>query len=655
MRMSDSNNDKDRDRELGMEREITRRDFLNGVSIAVGSSLIAANSPWVAAFGIPQSPFAPEKDPGYNPPAKTGMRGAHDGSWEVAHNLRDGNNEAWAESVDDGESYDLIIVGAGISGLAAAYFYRKFAGQQQKILLLDNHDDFGGHAKRNEFQGTKGLLLGYGGTQSIEAPGNYSKVSIGLLQELGIDVKRFYKYYDQKLFDSMHLTEAVFFDKETFGEDRLVPQKGLHYFGVDFTLENVAQIPITEEARKDLLRLQHASVDYMPDLTPEQKQAKLIKTSYKNFLLNYVKVHPDVVKVFQSSTHDLYTVGIDAVSAHDCAREGYPGFGGMTLPPNHEENAEKDEPYIFHFPDGNASIARMLVRSLMPGSLPGHTMEDIVTARADYARLDDASSPIRIRLNSTAVKVKHVGDPATAKEVEVTYVRGGQAHRVRGATCILACYNMIIPYMCPEMSDKQKDALAYAVKMPLVYTNVQISNWKAFQKLGVSGIYAPGAYFSNVTLDFPVSMGGYHFPSSPDESCLLHLLRTPCKPGLDCKDQYRAGRGQLVTTTFETFERQIRNQLGRILSPGGFDPARDIQAITVNRWPHGYSYEYNELFEPFDHPASERPCVTARQPFGKIKIANSDADGHAYTNTAIDQAYRAVRETVGEKATGTSS
>jgi spermidine dehydrogenase len=644
--------DKDQDRELGMGREITRRDFLNGVSIAVGTSLVAVNSTWLEAFGLPQSPVAPEKDRSYYPPAKTGLRGSHDGSWEVAHDLRDGKDKDWAQSVDDGESYDLVVVGAGISGLAAAYFYRKFAGQQSKILVLDNHDDFGGHAKRNEFQAGNRVLLGYGGTQSIEAPGNYSKESIGLLKELGINVRRFYKYYDQKLFDSMHLQEAVFFDKETFGADRLVPQKGLHYFGLNFAMENVSRIPIAEAARKDLLRLQHASVDYMPDLTPEQKKSKLIKTSYKDFLLQYAKVHPDVVKVFQSSTHDLYAVGIDAVSAADCAREGFPGFKGMRLPESHEENPELDEPYIFHFPDGNASIARMLVRSLVPGTIPGHTMEDIVTARANYARLDDANSPIRVRLNSTAVRVKHTGDSdpqpdlKTAKEVEVTYVRGGKAHRIHAAHCILACYNMVIPYLCPEMPDKQKEALAYGVKMPLVYTNVQISNWKAFQKLGVSAIYAPGAYFTNITLDFPVSMGDYHYPSSTDESCLLHLLRTPCEPGLNCKDQYRAGRWELVNTKFETFERQVRDQLGRTLGAGGFDPSRDIQAITVNRWPHGYAYEYNELFEPLDQPESERPCVIGRQPFGRIRIANSDADGHAYTNTAIDQGYRAVREIV---------
>jgi spermidine dehydrogenase len=630
------------DRELGMDRSISRRDFLNGVGIAVGASLVAG-SPWVEAFGIPDSPFAPEKDPAYYPPAKTGMRGSHDGSFEVAHDLRDGKE--WPEAVSDNENYDLIVVGGGISGLASAYFFRKYAGAESKILVLDNHDDFGGHAKRNEFRSGNRLLLGYGGTQSIEAPANYSAVAKQLLQELGIDVQRFYKYYDQKLFASMKLEEATFFDKETFGEDRLVFEESAHYFGPRYSAKAAEQMPIAPEARRDLLRLQDAKVDYLPGLSPEQKRVRLIQKSYKDFLLQDVKAHPDVAKIFQTTTHDLYAVGVDAVSAYDCAQYGFPGFAGMTLPKRRSgDDQEEEEPYIFHFPDGNASIARLLVRSLVQGSAPGNTMEDIVTARMNYAKLDDAGSKVRIRLNSTAVRARHVGDPESAKEVEVTYVRGGQAHRVRAACCVLACYNMVIPYLCPEMLDKQKEALAYAVKIPLVYTNVQIKNWKAFQKMGLSSIYSPGGYFSNITLDFPVSMGDYKFPASSDESCVLHLLRTPCKPGLPCKDQYRAGRWELISTKFETFERNVRDQLGRILSPAGFDPATDIEAITVNRWPHGYAYEYNRLFEPLDRPASERPCVIGRQPFGRITIANSDADGHAYTNIAIDQGHRAVKE-----------
>jgi spermidine dehydrogenase len=264
----------------------------------------------------------------------------------------------------------------------------------------------------------------------------------------------------------------------------------------------------------------------------------------------------------------------------------------------------------------------------------------------DYAKLDQPDSRVRIRLNSTAVRVKHLGDPASAKEVEVTHVLAGRVYKVRGTASVLACYNCIVPYLCPEMSQLQKEALAYAVKQPLVYVNVQIRNWKAFQKLGVSGIYAPGSYFSSTVLDFPVSMGTYKFPSSPEEPCVLHLLRTPCKPGLTAKEQFKAGRYELLVTPYATFERKIREQLNRMLADGGFDSARDIQAITVNRWPHGYAYEYNPLFEPPDRPASERPCVIGRKPFGRITIANSDSDGHAYTNIAIDQAYRAVQEVI---------
>jgi spermidine dehydrogenase len=626
-----------KERALGMDSNITRRDFLNGIGIAVGARFIGPDRFFLETFGVPDSAFAPEKDPGYYPPAKTGLRGSHVGSFEVAHSLRDGKK--WPEAREEKETYDLIVVGGGMSGLSAAYFYRKAFGPNAKILVLDNHDDFGGHAKRNEFHSGGRLLLGYGGTQSIEGPGHYSADAIGLLKEIGIDVQRFYKYFDQNLYKSMNLKRATFFDKETFGVDRLVPGAGVHS-----TPEAIPQIPIDEAARKDLARLENEAVDYMADLTPEQKRVKLSKTSYRDFLLQSAKVHPDVVKVFQSAPHGLYGVGIDAISADTARGMGYPGFKGLPAPAReHGERGER-EPYIFHFPDGNASIARLLVRSLVPGCAPGNTMEDIVTAKMNYAKLDDPASSVRIRLNSTAIRALHLGDPATAKEVEVTYVRGGSAHRVRAAQCVLACYNMVIPYLCPEMSETQKEALAYAVKIPLVYTNVQIRNWKPFQKLGLNNVYCPGGYFSSFSLDFPVSIGEYKFPSSPEESCLLHLVRTPCHPGLACKDQYRAGRSDLLTTTFETFERNIRDQLARILASTEFDPARDIQAITVNRWPHGYAYEYNPLFEPLDRPDGERPCVIGRKPFGHIKIANSDADGHAYTNIAIDQAYRAIAE-----------
>lgn len=634
---------KRRNGDSGTAGSVTRRDFLNGCAVAVGGSLTPASPGW---FEVGEQGADSETDANYYPPRKTGMRGSHDGSWEVAHAMRDG--KAWENAIADTESYDLIVVGGGISGLASAYFFRTFSGPQSRILVLDNHDDFGGHAKRNEFRAGNRLLLGYGGTQSLEAPHHYSQVAFGLLQELGVDVDRFHKYFDQALYKSMNLKRATFFDAETFGRDVLLPGFGAHDPGTEYAAEILDKIPIAAAARQDLVRLQSARTDYLGG-SPEEKKRKLIKTSYRDYLLQYIKVHPDVIKIFQAAPHGLYGVGIDAVSAWDCYEMRYPGFGGIGIE-RPRDSPEEAEPYIFHFPDGNASVARLLVRRLIPGAVPGNTMEDIVTARVSYGRIDEPRTPVRIRLNSTVVRAKHVGDPERATEVELTYVRLGKAHNVRASHCVLACYNMVIPYLCPEMSEEQKQALHYCVKIPLVYTNVQIRNWESFRNLGLSSIYAPGGYFSTVALDFPVSMGEYRFPGSPTEACLLHLLRTPCKPGLPCKDQYRAGRWELLSTPFDAFELNIRRELGRMLAGGGFDPTRDVEAITVNRWPHGYAYEYNSLFEPLDRPDSERPCVIGRQPFGRIHIANSDADGHAYTNIAIDQGYRAVQEIVTRKA-----
>jgi spermidine dehydrogenase len=372
----------------------------------------------------------------------------------------------------------------------------------------------------------------------------------------------------------------------------------------------------------------------------------LAKISYAAFLTDVCKADPEVLPFFQTYTHDLFAVGIESVSALACYKNPddygayrYAGFEDMDL----GDQAEEAEPYIFHFPDGNASIARMLVRSLVPGTISGHTMQDIVTAPSDYGKLDQPSSPIRIRLNSTAVRARHIGSLDSAKEVEVAYVQNGRLATVKGKACVLACYNGMVPHLCPELPEQQKDALRYGVKEPLIYTHVAIRNWMAFYRLGTRQILSPGSYHSFTMLDFPVSLGEYRFPSTPEEPMVLFMLRTPCKPGLPRREQYRMGRYELLGTSFTTFERNIRDQLQRMLSPGGFDAGRDIAAITVNRWAHGYAYEYDSFSDPA-WPPDQRPCVVGRKQFGRISIANSDAGASAYTNTAIDQAYRAVHE-----------
>jgi spermidine dehydrogenase len=642
-----------RDRELGMQRNITRRDFLNGMAIGAGGAIA---SPWLEGLLAAQTvpPFAQDR-PGYYPPTRTGMRGSHPGSFEVAHALRDGTFwEKAGKPVETGEEYDLIVVGGGMSGLAAAYFYRKQAGASSRILILDNHDDFGGHAKRNEFHSHGRMLLINGGTVAIESPFPYSKEARGLLTELGIDPPALQKKYaGTSAFSGMGF--GYFFDKETFGSERLVTGAPGGFYGrqgvsgkwADF----LARTPLSAEAQRDIARIQEAKVDYMEGVPQAEKKARLSKMSYKDFLLNVVKAHPDVIPFYQTRTHGLYGIGSDAVPALDCWAIHFPGFQGMGLDRVPSKGltftalgeVTPQEEYHFHFPDGNASIARMLVRSLIPGSAPGNTAEDIVTAKVDYSRLDHADSSIRLRLSSTAVLARHVGDSANAKQVEVVYGRDQKAYSVRAKGTVLACWNMVIPYLCPALPAEQKDALHYGVKVPLVYTVVEVSKWEAFHKLGVRGVSCPGMYHSSINLDQGPTMGGYEPSKSPDESVLVHMLRTPCQPGLSAREQQRAGHYDLLATSFETFERNIRDQLARVLGSGGFDPARDIEAIIVNRWPHGYAYEYNPLWDP-DWPEGKRPCDIARQPFGRITIANSDAAAAAYTDQAIDQGYRAVQE-----------
>jgi spermidine dehydrogenase len=654
------------DHELGMRGNITRRDFLNGVAITAA----AASLPW-QAFAESQAqdseekcilaPVEAEMFTPYYPPALTGLRGSHSGAPDAAHCLRDETLfKTFGEPPAASESYDLITVGGGISGLSAAHFYRKKAGANARILILDNHDDFGGHAKRNEFTTGNAFRLGFGGTYSIESPAPYSPQARGLIEELGIDVASYPKYHDATLYGSLGMHPKFFFDKETFGADQLAAcpnafgggeRDYLDAGGNEAWKQFLDQAPIAPKAKQDFLRLLRDQKDYFPSLNSTAKKAKLARLSYANYLRDVVKVHEDVVKLFQAVPQPWFGLGIDAVSAQDAWGLGFPGFDGLKLDPAPGKGMNRDaipneeaEKYFFHFPDGNATIARLLVRRLIPDAIPGNSVADMILAKADYSKLDAPATPVKIRLNSTAVRVKHVGDAATAQEVDVSYIRGGKLYTARAKSCVLACWHVVIPYICQELPSKQLKALRSAQKVPLLYTNVALRNWNSFQKLGANAVYAPGCYHTRIGLDLAVSLGGYQCARKPEEPIVVHMMKTPGSPGQPSRIQHTLGRAELFSTNFETIERNIRDQLTRILSPGGFDPVRDITAITVNRWPHGYAYEYNSLFDSFWLEGGEIPCEVARKTHGRIAIANADAGAYAYTDEAINQAWRAVGE-----------
>jgi len=618
---------------------ITRRDFMNGFAMSLTAGTALSPLELLAMNQQMQSS-------NLYPPELVGLRGSHPGSFEVAHALAR-NGAYWAEPSDQTDrDYDVVIIGGGISGLSAAYLYRQRHGKNSRILVLDNHDDFGGHAKRNEFNVDGKQLICYGGSQSIAEPGSWSPVGKKLLKDVGIHTERFYDYFDRNYYKNRKLRNGLYFSGKQYTKDH-VSDNHLRSEIKDNEkeiLDVINTYPIAEASKVALFRLLSETENYLQGIESKESKINLLReTSYSDFLRKYVNVPEEVVQLYRDMARGLWGIGWDALSALDAYKSEMPGTRHLNLKIA-DESYERDEPYIFHFPDGNAGVARSIVRGLIPSAIPGTTMEDLVKARVDYNGLDLESSLVRIRLNSTAVKVKHT---LNEKAVDVTYIKDGSPYRVRGNHVIMACYNNIIPDICPEVPDVQKEAIAYATKMPLVYISVAVRNWNAFSNLGYRSFYIPQpTLMHSFGLDFPISMGGYNFTQNPDEPTVIHGTHVPLDPdkGLNAREQCIAGRTRLYEMSFDDFEKKIVSQMSGALRDGGFDAERDIAAITVNRWPHGYAYEYLDYSDPVEFNPNNGPHIAGRAQIGRISIANSDASAYAYLTGAIDAADRAVNE-----------
>ena len=630
-----------RDCALGLDRKITRRDFLDGALLAAGAlSAVALGKAAQAGSAI-------------YPPGLTGLRGQTPQSFAVLHALRDGTFWDNARAPQPtGEIYDLVVVGGGISGLAAAFLYRQQTGGKARVLILENCDDFGGHARRNEFTAGNGRkVIGYGGSQSLQTPSYFSPLVNQLLRDIAIDTKKFKSYYDQDWANRYELGPAVLFTREAFGTDRLVKV-------TEMAADWVPKTPLNDKAKRDLIELIDQPRDYLPGKSRAEKFDILSRTTYAKFLTDICAYDTQLVTYFQHATEGYFGVGIDAITALDAWGDWEPGFDGMDLgeQPHRTMSASArryltdPDPYIFHFPDGNAGVARALVRAMIPAALRGHGMESLVTAAADYGKLDVEGRPVRLRLNASVVKVAHDGAPGSAKSVTVTYMENGPLKTVAAGHVVFACWHRVIPHLTDELASGQIEALNDQQKVPLILANVLIRNWEALAKLGIRGFKAPSSFWHGAALDFPVSMGDYKFAARPGDPALLSLVKVPLgAKGSSPREQSLAGRRALVGLTFEEMEYEIRDMLGRALSGGGFDPARDIEAITINRWAHGYAREYLRPWDAF-WPDGKLPIESARKPWGRIAIANADSGAYAYANCAIDQAARAVRDLLGHSA-----
>ncbi|WP_374572068.1 NAD(P)-binding protein [Phenylobacterium sp.] len=638
------------DRELGMGRAISRRDFVYGAAALTGAIGVAGQAGLALAASDSAAVY---------PPLRHGMRGFHPGSFEPVHAL------AWAgqsppEGESTGEVYDLVVVGGGLSGLASAYFFRKQAGPKAKILVLDNLEGFGGHAQRNEFEYEGKRLIANGGSAYLVSPSDWSAEAKSIINDLEIAKGSPKDQTDGDLYRSRGMGGGVFFPKEVYGRDRLV--KG------DLsrpTPEFLAKTPMSARLRADLDKLMNGKTDYMAGMSSEQKIAALQSMSYRDYLLNVAKLSEEALFF----TQGVWCLGNDMASAWFAFFRHKPGFEGLglTRPDKSPEGAEaRADDYTL--PGGNSDVARLIVRSLIPDALPAGSFIDIADQRTDYTVLDRPSNATRIRQSSIVYNVRHLGakphllEPDT-REVLVSYLNGGKAYSVKAANVVLACMNNVSAFICPELPDVQKTALRTAVRAANQATNVMFRNWKAFEEAGLTGATAPNSFYGRMGLSSPRFFGPTTPSLSPSEPIIVSfstggnsgicanptMLQALCgeatpEPGTPADDQFRAVRHGLLGAPFEVFERQVRDLSARVLRGTSFDPARDIVAITVNRWPHGFATGRNDLFDPPLEPGAFPPPVVARQPWGRIAIANTDAGGVSTMQTAFDQAFRAVND-----------
>ena len=621
---------KTQDEILGMHRAITRRDFLQGMALGIAGAALGcktnSESTATASRAIDVTRLA-------------GLRGQDVASVKLAHGVRDGAfRELPRDIVDTNEAYDLIVVGAGFAGLAAAYVYQRERKGNARILILDNHDDFGGHARRNTFEWNGTTLIAPGGTFALEDPENSPPEAVEILNELGIDLARLEAFRDNTFMTRFKLSSGVFFDPRVYGNS--APQWVNRFFEMPYD-KFFAQAPLSAAARRELVELYSTRKNYLPDEATREQM--LTEMSWEKFIREVMGLGDHAVRFANLHATDLVGLGCDAVSA----LEGYhvgPGFFGMGGEGFYEENGVLHYGYepTTRYPDGNHTIARHLLKAILPEAVPGeNTMEGVFNSEVHYAAFDRASNNVRVRLRAMAVRMEHEGHEAD-KRVVVHYTQpDGRVYRVSARSAIMAGWGMVAKHIVPELPPAQLQALDQYRYTSVVYINVLLRHWRPMAELGLFEMYLPGGYCSWMNISDPLHVGSYRPEYHPDKPILLNMYKYLYSPGLDPTEQMIMGRLELENKPFEEFEREIRTELNLMFGPWGFNAADDILAITVNRWGHGYNF----FKGPGPYAGKQQPpFVKGRARLGRISFAGADAGGSPWTQLALQQGMRAAKE-----------
>ena len=617
------------DDRLGLNAPISRRDFLNGVLLA-GAGLRTGRHRQAPATISPADAWD-----GYGGVGDYAR--AHGNMYDVmttAHHMRDGDFEQRiAAATGTGELYDLVAVGGGISGLAAAVFFQKNRGGT--CLVLDNHAIFGGEAKRNEFRVDGQAVVAHQGSAIFLVPqkGGYTDAFYNLI---GMDRSAF----AYQTCGEMALEHSPYPDPQDYG----------FYFGPKFGQRpgvwvidpwgrNLAGAPLPDAVKAELLQWQHGPPE--PQARPVTEgdaiSRQLDAITLEDHLIARHRISRETVREFLSPVEGGgYGLGPDALSAYcDYAIETqFPGDGDETL---------GDQ----MFPDGNSGFARLMVKTLIPDAFAGPRSVDAVWQNpVRFAALDRAGQPTRIRLNATVLRVAHAGDPASAPHVVVTYVRGNRLYAVKARAVVMAGGSWTTKHIVADLPDSHRAAYAQFYRSPCLMTNIAVRNWRFLYKMGISGCRWFEGLGNYLSVRKQATVGSIRPTLGPDSPTVLTIKVLFAEPGLPALEQGSRGRAQLLGTSFAQYERAFRAQFGDMFAPGGFDPRRDIAGIILNRWGHAYVNPQPGFFFGANGQPAPRD-VLRNGPHGRIAFANTDLAGAADHRNSIREADRAVAQLAG--------
>jgi spermidine dehydrogenase len=638
------------DKELGLNSAITRRDFVYGSTLVIGGALVGCGKSEDVKVAAPGDFSFDVGDSWYGPGGVGDYASSHGNTPDLiqtAHQIRAGRfDKVSASAIDSGEEYDLVIVGGGFAGLSAAHHFHRL-NPSGRALILDNHPIFGGEAKRNDFEVNGVHISGPQGSNdcAIQAatgdPDDYFSA---------LNIPREFQYTEpggsaagmriaQDNYEYLHWHEDKFDVGHFFrGADKPWVK--------DVWKSGLATTPWSDEVRQAFARVRTIETE---DKAGRDTNRWLDSMTMKSYFENELGLPPEVSSFYDPIMASIIGLGCDAISAYWGLYFQLPGF----------KNPDRYNDIMLHsFPGGNAGIARHFVKQLIPDAIDGSTFENVIFGKIAFDELDRDGKPVRIRLNSTAVRVEHEGKTQDAERVRITYARDGQLHQLRAKSVVMASGGWVNRHVIRDLPDEYRRAYESFAHSPVLVANVALTNWRFLERLGVSAAIWSGGFGFTCNIRRPMIVGGKSQPLHPDEPIVLTFYAPIYKPGLGRKEQGIAGRAELLGTSFADYERQIREQMMTMFSASGFDPVKDIAGIILNRWGHAYTnpgpgfrFGLNRWGHAYTNPGpgfrfgvndNPAPPDVIREPFGRIAIGHSELRGHQYWSGAAGEGRRAV-------------